>query len=176
MKKRLLLILLIGLLSNKLFSTGVGIQIQAYSPFSFYHFSLDRIANYSMDYEFLCLGTMKLERYNIIFGTGMNIGKEDDIIYFGNSGYIDYLFVDTQIKNNWNYNIGTGINYDLMYAEEYGLKASTSGRLFLGMSWSLFDNYIELYLQQNIGCRIYLNEPINHCLIFPTVIGIRWHY
>ena len=176
MKRKTLLLILIGLFTNKLFATGVGIQIQAISPLSFYHFSLDKISNYSMDYEFLCLGTMKLERYNLIFGTGMNIGKEKDTIYFGNSGYLDYLFFDNQIKNNWNFNMGTGLNYSLMFAKEYGLKSSISGRLFLGMSWILFDGYIELYLQQNIGDRIYLNEPITNCLIFPTAIGIRWHY
>ena len=179
MKRKLLVLLITLFLSNRIFATGVGIQIQAISPFSLYSFSLDKISNYAVDYEFLCLGTMKLDRYNIIFGTGMNIGKENDVIYFGNSGYIDYLFIDTQIKNNWNFNFGTGVSYNLMFAKEFGAKYSLGGRVFAGTNWTLFDNYIELYFLQNIGCRLEfynLTQKGKTCLYFPTDIGIRWHF
>ena len=177
--KRKLLIILMILLPASVFCTGVGIQLEAISPFSFYDFSLNKVSNYSYDYEFLCLGTMESDRFNLNFGTGMNLGRKNKEFFIGNSGYLDYAFFENQIKNNWTYNFGIGATYTVSFFQKQGVKYSFGQRIFAGMNWVLFDNYIELYFQQNVEHRFeFLNRERRKglCLYFPTDIGIRWHF
>ena len=179
MKHKYLLLLLICFFSNKIFCMGAGIQIESISPLRFNQFSLDKAMNYSTDYEFICLGTMKSDRYPIIFGAGLNIGLEEEQSYIGSSGFLDFPYVDQQIKNNWNINFGSGLSYNFKYyIGKTDFNYSIGGRLFLGTNWILSDNYYELYIQQNLETRYVFYSMAGNKIIlcFPTDIGIRWHF
>lgn len=178
MKRKLLLLFVCTFFMSSLFSAGAGIQVEAISPLRFRNVNLDKAVDYSADYEFMCLGTLKSDRYPFVVGAGINTWKEDDKIRFGGAGFFDFPFLDWQMENNWNVNLGFGVTYTFGYTDSKGFNYSFGERLFAGTSWILYDGYLELYIQQNLENRkvVQKNAPTQYLFCLPTDIGVRWHF
>lgn len=178
MKRKIILLLICFFSMCSLFGMGAGIQVEAISPLRFRNVNLDRAVDYSADYEFMCLGTIRSDRYPFIVGAGINTWKEDGKIRLGGAGFFDFPVIDLQMKNNWNVNFGAGVTYTFGYTGSNGFGYSLGERLFAGTGWTLYDGYLELYIQQNMENRriVKKNAPVHFLFCFPTDIGVRWHF
>lgn len=163
---------------SSLFGTGAGIQVEAISPLRFRNVNLDKAVDYSADYEFMCLGTIKSDRFPLVVGAGINTWKEDGKIHLGGAGFFDFPFLAIQVKNNWNLGFGAGITYTFGFSDLKGFGYSLGERIFAETNWSLYDGYLELYIKQNLENRrvVQTNVPTKFLFCLPTDIGVRWHF
>lgn len=181
MKKKILLLLILFSTVSSLFAVGAGVQIEVRNIGILYK-SKPNFKN--MDYDFLCTGTLKSDRYPFIFGIGLeaagtNPYSAENISYLGIHVFCDSPFIFYQLINNCNLNAGTGITFDFMHDKNLVPNIGGGIRAFLGVNWLLKDSYMEVYAQQNIEPYVLWGintEDINFILKFPIDIGIRWHY
>ncbi len=163
-------------ITSNVFATATGIKIEG-SPGLLINDSnvkLDRLTG-----KFI--GNMKFGRIPISTGLGIAFGKNADEFSYGIAGFIDYYVLDIQLKNTWNLFSGFGAEGDLLTKNLYDWKASFGAKFFIGMNWLLYDNYLELYVQQNVVPTYVkdLNESGlkgDFILSLPLEYGIRMHF
>ncbi len=163
-------------LTTKIFATATGVQIGG-NPGLY-------ITDTNIELERLTgkfLGTAKAGRLPLTTGFGFEFGKNANEFSYGITGFADYYVIDIQLENTWNLFSGFGVEGNLLTKTLYDWTASMGARFFIGMNWIFYDNYIELYFQQNIVPTYVkeLNEPGlagDFILCLPLEVGVRMHF
>ena len=126
-------------------------------------------------------GTFRLSRLPMSLGFGFKAGKLQSDFSYGLYGFADYYAIDTHIKNTWSFYSGFGAEASLVTTNFQNWNTSAGLRLFAGMDWLFIDNFLEVYVQQNIVPTIVknLNNPSSKasfmiCIHIET--GIRMHF
>ena len=126
-------------------------------------------------------GTVKLSRIPLAAGFGFEAGKSFSDFAYGLYGFADYWIIDLQLKNTWNFYSGCGASGTVLTSDFKNWSAGGGARIFAGMNWLFWDNYLELYIQQNIvpGYMITFNETDSKgrfMLCLPFEAGLRFHF
>ena len=126
-------------------------------------------------------GTIKLSRLPLTAGLGFEAGKSFSDFSYGLYAFADYWLIDLQLKNTWNFYSGLGACGSLLTSDFKNFGMTAGARIFAGTNWLFWDNYLELYLQQNIvpSYAVNLNKPDSDgsfMLCFPLEAGLRFHF
>lgn len=174
MKKYLIIISLLLLSSFKISAIGAGAQcsiIPSLTP-----------SSSSINYKGLnasITGTIKFMRIPASFGFGLETGDNSETFSFGINCFFDYYFIDTQIKNNWNFYSGLGISGKLLTNKDLFWQTGANFRILAGANCLLYDNYLELYGQFAIAPGLVKAFSESNCLFvinLPVEIGMRVHF
>ena len=161
---------------SKLFATGAGVQIGG-NPGLYINDNSVKPDYFSGTLT----GTLRFSRIPMSVGFGFEAGKSFSDFAYGLSGFADYYLIDVQLKNTWNFYSGLGIEGNLLTPDFKDWSASAGARLFVGMNWLFYDNYLEFYAQQNIvpGWIKSLSQSDSKgafILKLPLEAGIRFHF
>lgn len=130
--------------------------------------------------EFSAAGTMRLDRIPIQFAFGLNGGSIDDECIFGMGGSVDFIFLNIQIINNWNFYSAAGLGGDFYLGTNKNFYTSAGLRALLGMDFLFMDGFLQLYFQQVIEpCFVFKNDATYKnglCLKFPIEAGLRFQF
>ena len=138
------------------------------------------------------VGTVKFNRVPVSLGGGFEAGNAcllaandnkaftPDLVY-GFTIFADYNIIDLQIKNTWNFYSGLGLGTGLLTKNLIDWNIYADARIFTGMNWLFFDNYIELFTQLNVIPTYQKNIKSNFkkavfTLAFPIEAGFRIHF
>ncbi len=169
-------VLLIICFSSRIFATGCGIQAGTEPGFL--------INEDSVKFEHIIeniTGTIRFSRIPMTMGFGFLAGKESSDLSFGLSAFADYYPVDIQLKNTWNFFSGFGASGSVLTSDFENYTLSAGARFFAGTNYLLDDNFLELYVQQNI-VPTYIrsigqsDSKSAFMLCFPLEAGIRMHF
>ena len=176
-KKIITLTLLLFILITSLFATGAGIQVGG-NPGLFINEENVKLKKFSGTLT----GTMRFSRIPVAAGLGFEAGKFFDEFSYGLTGYADYYVLDLQLENNWNLYSGFGMSCSLLTSDFKTWTAGLGARFFLGMNWLFYDNYLEIFAQQNIvpewirPLKSSDNVKAAFMLGLPLEAGIRMHF
>ena len=176
-KKIITLTLLLFILITSLFATGAGIQVGGNSGL-FINEENVKLEKCSGTLN----GTMRFSRIPVAAGLGFEAGKFFDEFSYGLTGYADYYVLDLQLENNWNLYSGFGMSCSLLTSDFNNWTAGLGARFFLGMNWLFYDNYLEIFAQQNIvpewirPLKSSDNVKAAFMLGLPLEAGIRMHF
>ena len=176
-KKIITLTLLLFILITSLFATGAGIQVGG-NPGLFINEENVKLEKFSGTLT----GTMRFSRIPVAAGLGFEAGKFFDEFSYGLTGYADYYVLDLQLENNWNLYSGFGMSCSLLTSDFKNWTAGLGTRFFLGMNWLFYDNYLEIFAQQNIvpewirPLKSSDNVKAAFMLGLPLEAGIRMHF
>ena len=165
-RKSAFLFCFILLLSSKVFASGAGVHIG--------------IKNGGLMTSLS--GSYKMGRIPLVMGTSLEAGiNKEDKANFGFSAFSDYWLFDLQIKNTWNFYTGLGANAGLLTSNFSNWDFFAGARIFSGMNWLFYDNYMELFLQQNFvpTYQTALNSSSDQSFftfLFPLELGLRLHF
>ena len=168
--------LFILLISTKLFATGAGIQAGIY-PGLFINENSEKVEQFTGR----ILGTIRLSRIPMTAGFGLEAGKASSDFAYGFTGFADYYALDLQIKNTWNLYSGFGAEVSFLTTDFKDWGMTAGARFFAGMNWLFWDNYLELYIQQNINPVFSKDLKNNNSesslkMYFPFETGLRFHF
>ena len=126
-------------------------------------------------------GTIRFSRLPLAIGFGLETGKNASDFSYGFSGFADYYAIDYQIKNTWNLYSGFGAEGSLLTTNFDKWTLTAGARFFVGMNWLFYDNYLEIYCQQNLVPSYIknLNDTASKggfLLGLPFEAGIRMHF
>lgn len=171
-----LTILFIFCIATKVFATGAGIQVSGTPALL--------INEEGVKFEQFTgrlIGTIKSGRIPMAAGFGFEAGKSGSEFAYGFTGFADYYAIELQLKNTWNFYSGFGAEGTLLTSDfhNWGLKAGA--RFFAGMNWLFWDNYLEVYIQQNVVPTYAKNLSASgskgaFMLGLPFDAGIRFHF
>ena len=176
-KKFLTLSFLMLCLSFKIFATGAGFQFTA-SPAFF-------VTNNSFNYENFSgrvAGTIKSGRLPMTVGFGLETDLSQTNISYGFFGFLDYNLTNIQIYNTWNFFSGIGVQASILTTTNFTNWDAIAGlRFFLGTNLLFYDNFLEVYLQQNIVPGYFKNlnnitSKGTFIVSFPLDAGLRMHF
>lgn len=171
--KKIFCILFLSTVLNSIFAIGAGVQIGGIPSFpinqdKFYYGTNANIT-----------GTIKFMRIPMALGAGLEAGNNVEISTFGISAFADYFFIDKQIKNTWNFYGGLGLSGRFLFDFDNNFFAGANLRLVTGMNYLVYDNYLELYVQDAISPG-FIKSLTNDNFIFnvnvPIEAGIRFHF
>ena len=168
--------LFILLISTKLFATGAGIQAGIY-PGLFINENSVKVEQFTGR----ILGTIRFSRIPMTAGFGLEAGKASSDFAYGFTGFADYYALDLQIKNTWNLYSGFGAEANFLTTDFKNWGMTAGARFFAGMNWLFWDNFMELYIQQNAvpGYAKNLSDSDSKgvfILSLPFDAGIRFHF
>ena len=175
-KITLISLLFLFCFSSKLFAIGAGVQISGNPGLLINEegVNLERFSG-------RLTGTIRFSRLPVAIGFGLETGKNSSDFSYGFSGFADYYALDYQIKNTWNFYSGFGAEGSLLTSNFDKWTVTAGARFFAGMNWLFYDNYLELYCQQNI-VPAYIKNLSNPAskggflLGLPFEAGIRMHF
>ena len=164
-------------LSSKIFATGAGIQAGG-NPGLLINENNIKVDKISAS----LVGTMRFASIPMAVGFGFEAGKFLSDFSYGFTGFADYYAVDLQLKNTWNLYSGFGATGSLLTSNFKDWTASAGARFFIGTNLLFWDNYLELYAQQNI-VPTYV-RPLkadkelkgSFMLNLPLEAGVRMHF
>ncbi len=174
-KKISVLAAAIFFISSGLFATGAGVQagVNPGLYFDDNSVSLEKVTGN-------LYGTMRFSRVPLVVGFGFEAGKLFSDFSYGLAGFANYYALDIQLKNTFNFYSGLGAGASLLTPDFENYTVSANGRLFIGLNCLFYDNYLELFVQQNlIPCYV---QPLKNeskgafMLDFPLEAGIRMHF
>lgn len=162
--------------TSRIFATGAGIQIGG-NPGLLINEDSVKLERFTGKIT----GTLKSGRIPLALGFGLEAGDSYSDFSYGFFGFADFYAADLQLKNTWNLYSGIGAEGSLLTKNFSKWTASAGARFFTGMNWLFYDNYLELYCQQNIVPTIvkYLNDSNSNpdfMLCFPFEAGVRMHF
>ena len=159
------------------FSLGAGAQFNLTPSFLI---NQDGAKNPKIDFS--AIGTFKFDRLSAAIGAGLNAGFHNSSFTFGPSVFFDYWAINFQIENTLNFYSGVGASAALV-TDIKNWKFETGVRFFAGLNKLLIDNYIEIYVQQNIvpSYSMILGnnadfDSQSFRFNFPLEIGTRLHF
>ena len=168
-KTKITALLFTGLiLSARLFATGAGIQAGGNPGLSLNEKDI-KLEKFTGT---LC-GTMRFSRVPVAVGFGFEAGKLFSDFSYGFSGFADYYAIDVQLKNTWNLYSGFGASASLLSSDFKNWNPAFGARFFIGTNWLFWDNYLEVYAQQNI-IPTYCKKSF--MLNLPLEAGVRMHF
>ena len=156
------------ILSAKLCATGAGIQAGGNQGLTLNQDN-EKLEKFTGT---LC-GTMRFSRVPVAVGFGFETGKLFSDFQYGFSGFADYYALDLQLKNTWNLYSGFGASVSLLTSDFKNWNPAFGARFFVGTNWLLWDNYLEIYAQQNI-VPAYCKKSF--MLNLPLEAGVRMHF
>lgn len=115
-------------------------------------------------------GSLRLSRIPLVVGAGLELGKEG----YGLMAFADYWVVDLQVKNTCNFYSGFGFCADVLTKSFKDFSYSAGTRFFAGLNWLFYDNYLEVFAQQNIVPTY--KSTNNFIIALPFEAGIRMHF
>ena len=162
--------------TSRIFATGAGIQISG-NPGLLINEASVKLERFTGKIT----GTLKSGRIPLALGFGLEAGDSYSDFSYGFFGFADFYAADLQLKNTWNLYSGFGAEGSLLTKNFSKWTGSAGARFFTGMNWLFYDNYLELYCQQNIVPTIvkYLNDSNSNpdfMLCFPFEAGVRMHF
>ena len=167
-KKIITLSLLFFLLVTGLFATGAGVQVGG-NPGIFINEDTAKLEKFSGTIT----GTMRLSRLPVAFGFGFEAGSYFSDFAFGLKGFADYYTVDLQLENTWNLISGFGAQASFITSDFSDWTFIAGPRFFIGVNRLFYDNYLEVFAQQNI-VPSFSKEAF--FLDLPLEAGIRMHF
>ena len=175
-KKIILTSFLIAFTAFSLNASGAGFQLGLFPSLKI---SEDCIQ--SSDFDINATGTVRCSRIPLVFGAGILAGFKDSAINAGFSAFSDWWIIDSQIENTWNIFSGFGLGTTLKSNFSDSLEINLGPRFFTGMNWLFWDNYLELYIQQNINPVFSKdlknkNSESSLKMYFPFETGLRFHF
>ena len=156
------------LLISGLFATGAGVQVGG-NPGIFINEENAKLEKFSGSIT----GTMRLSRLPLAFGFGFEAGSYFSDFEFGFKGFADYYAIDFQLHNTWNLVSGFGAQASLITADFSDWTFFAGPRFFIGVNRLFYDNYLEVYAQQNIAPSF---SKETFFLDLPLEAGIRMHF
>ena len=176
-RKTAFLITLILILTSKLYATGAGAHA-GIKPVLF--ISDDGIKSGGV--MATVSGSYRLGRFPLVMGTSIEAGlNQEGEVLTGLSAFADYWIFDLQIKNTWNFYTGLGATVGVLTPDFNYWNLYAGARVFSGMNWLFYDNYLELFVQQNVvptyqkGINCSSDNAV-FTLLFPLELGIRFHF
>ena len=175
--KKITIITAIFMLSlTSLYATGAGFQLSADPGIVI---NSDRVN--PEKFSAAVTGTVKLSRIPVAAGFGLEAGKAFSDFAYGIYGFADYWIFDLQLKNTWNFYSGCGASGNLLTSDFKNWSAEAGARIFAGMNWLFWDNYLEVYIQQNVvpTYNFNLNKAASKghfMLCLPFEAGLRLHF
>ena len=161
---------------TRLFATGAGFQAGG-NPGLLFNSDEVKLEKFSAT----ATGTVKLSRIPVAAGLGFEAGKVSSDFSYGLYGFADYWLIDLQLKNTWNFYSGIGASGSILTSDFKNFGMTAGARFFAGMNWLFWDNYMELYVQQNIvpSYARSLNDSASEgafILCLPLECGVRFHF
>lgn len=156
------------MLVSGLSATGAGIQIGG-NPGIFINEDSAKLEKFSATIT----GTMRLSRLPLAFGFGFEAGSYFSDFSYGLTGFADYYAIDIQLKNTWSFFSGFGAQASILTSDFSDWTFIAGPRFFLGANRTFYDNYLELFAQQNI-VPSFSKEAF--FLSLPLEAGIRMHF
>ena len=166
----------IFLLITSLYATGAGFQA-SFNPGLLFNSDSVKMEKLSGTVT----GTVKLSSIPVAAGFGFEAGKNFSNFEYGLYGFADYWIFDLQLKNTWSFYSGCGASVNLLTNDFKHWSSAAGARVFAGTNWLFWDNYLELYLQQNLvpTCLLNLNSLSSEkrfMLCLPFEAGLRFHF
>lgn len=176
-KKIITLTAVLVILASGLSATGAGIQAGG-NPGLFINEENAKLEKFSGTLT----GTMRFSRIPLAAGLGFEAGKFFGDFSYGLTGFADYYALDMQLENTWNLYSGFGIGCSLLSSNFKDWTAGIGARFFLGINRLFYDNYLEVFAQQNIIPQYV--SPLKSgddikgvfMLNLPLEAGIRMHF
>lgn len=176
-KKIITLALLTSLFISGLFATGAGVQAGG-NPGLFINENSVKPEKFSG----ILTGSIRLSRIPLACGFGFEAGSYFSDFAYGFRGFADYYAIDIQLYNTWNLVSGFGVQASLITSDFSDWTLFAGPRFFIGVNRLFYDNYIEVFAQQNIVPE--LVRPLKSgddikgafMLNLPLEAGIRMHF
>jgi len=175
-RKSLILIFVLFIILSKASATGAGIQV-GLKP----HCLINQDGNTFKDFSGTLTGTLRFSRIPLVIGGGFEAGKieinknpSQDSAAFGFSAFADYWIADIQLINTCSFYSGFGACINLLTPNFKDFSYSAGARFFAGLDWLFYDNFLELFAQQNIVPTIKSNGDF--FIALPLEAGIRMHF
>ena len=165
------------MLTSGLFATGAGVQAGG-NPGLFINEENVKPEKFSGTLT----GTMRFSRLPVAAGLGFEAGKFFDDFSYGLTGYADYYAIDQQLYNTWNLYSGFGAGCSLLTSNFKDWTAGLGVRFFIGVNRLFYDNYLEVFAQQNIIPQyirpLKSGDDIKGAFMLnlPLEAGIRMHF
>ncbi len=168
--------LFVLILTARLFATGAGVQVSG-NP----SFFINQETVKGEQFTGRVIGTVRLGRLPVAGGLGFEAGKASADFAYGLTGFADYYALDLQIENTWNCYSGFGAEASLLTTDFKNWAMTAGARFFAGMNWLFWDNYLEVYVQQNVVPTWAKNftasdSKAGFMLGLPLDAGIRFHF
>lgn len=163
-------------LCSKIFAIGAGVQIGG-NPGLLITSESEKLERFTGT----VIGTMRFSRIPVAVGFGLETGKNFSDFAFGFEGFSDYYALDFQLDNTWNLYSGFGATGSLLLNNSSHWTLSAGARFFAGLNWLFWDNYLEVYVQQNL-VPTFVKELSNSdsdgqfMLCLPFEAGVRMHF
>ncbi len=176
LKTTLTVTAILFLFTSKIFATGAGIQA-GLIPGVFVNETSSQVKSFTGNIT----GTIRMSKFPVVAGAGFEGGNLFSDFNYGFSVFADYWAVDLQIKNTWSFYSGFGFSGKLLTSNFKNWNFAAGARFFVGTNYTFYDNYLELYAQQNI-VPTYLRS-LNasgkdgmFMFCFPFEAGLRMHF
>ncbi len=156
------------ILASNLFATGAGVQVGG-NPGIFINEDTAKLEKFSAT----IIGTMRLSRLPLAFGFGFEAASYFSDFSYGLTGFADYYAIDIQLKNTWNLFSGFGAQASLITPDFSDWTFIAGPRFFVGVNRLFYDNYLEVFAQQNI-VPSFSKEAF--FLDLPFEAGVRMHF
>ena len=154
-KTTLITVSILFLFTSKIFATGAGIQA-GLIPGLFINETSSSVKNLTGNIT----GTIRMSKFPVV---------------------ADYWAVDLQIKNTWSFYSGFGFSGKLLTSDFKKWNFAAGARFFAGTNYTFYDNFLELYAQQNI-VPTYIKSLTSSgndgmfMFCFPFEAGLRMHF
>ena len=164
-RKTTALIFSIALFISSAFATGAGVQA-GLKP----GVLINQNGKEFNSFTGTLTGSLRFSRIPLVVGAGFEAGKYG----YGLMAFADYWIVDVQVKNTCNFYSGFGFCADVLTKNFNAFTYSAGTRFFAGMNWLFYDNYLEVFAQQNL---VPTYKSTNDFIIaLPFEAGIRMHF
>lgn len=181
-KLKIAIAIIFLIFTSTTFATGAGV-IAGVKP----GFFINEDGNSSSGIMTTVSGSFHVSRIPLVVGLGVELGKPQnfnniaDQMLIGVSGFVDYWIIDYQIKNTSNFIAGFGLTLGLLTPDIKDWNLYMGARFFAGFTWLFFDNYIEVFAQQNFIPTYHKNlktaeSPYAMNLGLPFEFGVRLHF
>ena len=175
-KTTLITVSILFLFTSRIFATGAGIQA-GLIPGLFINETSSSVKNLTGNIT----GTIRMSKFPVVAGAGFEGGKLFSDFNYGFSVFADYWAVDLQIQNTWSFYSGFGFSGKLLTSDFKKWNFVAGARFFAGTNYTFYDNFLELYAQQNI-VPTYIKSLTSSgndgmfMFCFPFEAGLRMHF
>ena len=162
--------------TSRIFATGAGLQIGG-NPGLLINEDSVKLERFTGKIT----GTLKSGRIPLALGFGLEAGNSYSDFSYGFFGFADFYAAEKNKKNTWNLYSGFAAEGSLLTKTFSKWTGSAGARFFTGMNWLFYDNYLEIYCQQNLVPSYIknLNDTASKggfLLGLPFEAGIRMHF
>lgn len=175
-KRISLCLFVLTLFSTKAFSIGAGVQLGGCPAINF---SLtDDKAKVASDFSANIIGSIRLFRIPAQFGFGFQLNQDNTIFDYGINGIADYILFQVEALHNWSVYTLLGANGAIHFNSRKETVIHAGGRLGVGYSWIMRDNYLEFFSQ--VSCNPLVEWKNGNPSLFkinvPLETGFRFHF